>query len=204
MYDENWCAWVAMEERLPLHEAALAEWHGYAELRAATESYLESAKECVKGSGAIFLDRKASQRIVETLGPPPPVCLPIYIMTVADRNEEQVVYIGKTITTTRFANGHAAMAKLHAPEYRDHDKYLYRCCVCFHFNNEYVPLEWIEPDTLARSLLDSVESQLIHQFQPPLNTDKKEAYRAKKPFVIHIQNLAGSQVLNDRMVFPPA
>ena len=114
--------------------------------------------------------------------------LPIYLITCTEDENEELVYVGKTENTSRFTGGHSAALKLHAPEYANKEKRIYRSTVWFHNDDEYISLDWVQPQQLAVELLDSVESHLIYSFQPKLNTAKKKKKYAKWDFYIHIQN----------------
>lgn len=57
-------------------------------------------------------DHENLYAIESELGRPPLACKPIYIMTVKKKDVEEVVYIGKTNSSSnRFGNGHAAITK---------------------------------------------------------------------------------------------
>jgi len=119
--------------------------------------------------------------ILEQIGEPPIPCLPIYIITCTDEKEETIVYIGKTKNDNRFTGGHTAALKLLSPEFENKKKKIYRCAIWFHFNDEYIVLDWIRPEELALEILDSIESQLIYHFKPMLNTNKKNKNFRKTP-----------------------
>ena len=121
-------------------------------------------------------------------------------MSCSDGATEELVYVGKTKNTSRFDGGHSAALKLHAPKYNIKQKKIYRSTVWFHDNNDYISLDWIQPETLALELLDSIESHLIFSFQPELNTDKKKKPLAKWDFSIHIQNFLEGGFLNDKFI----
>lgn len=103
-----------------------------------------------------------------------------------DDSGEELVYVGKTKNTSRFNGGHSAALKLHAPEYSNKQKKIYRSTVWFHNDEEYISLDWIQPEALAHELLDSIESHLIYQFQPSLNIEKKIKPTAKWEFYVHM------------------
>ena len=117
-----------------------------------------------------------------------------------DDSGEELVYVGKTKNTSRFNGGHSAALKLHAPEYSNKQKKIYRSTVWFHNDEEYISLDWIQPEALAHELLDSIESHLIYQFQPSLTIEKKIKPTAKWEFYVHIQNFLEGGFLNDTFI----
>jgi len=197
---DNWAVWLSIEEVSPIHLAPSMEWIGVKESRNITAQYLEQASEIIDGLQGGWLEREEREWILEELGQPPLPSLPIYLITVADEKNEKLVYVGKTVNKSRFSGGHSAALKLNAPDYADKDKKIYRSTVWFHFNEEYITLDWIQPEKLALEILDSVESQLVYEFQPELNTAKKKNLCAKWDFNIHIQNFLKSGFLNDTFI----
>lgn len=197
---KDWAAWLSIEEASPLHLATEMQWLSLKDARERTQNYLNEASELISGLGGGWLDRWEQERIRTELGAPPPPSLPIYLISCLSDDKEDLVYVGKTKTTSRFNGGHSAALKLHAPEYERKKKTIYRGTVWFHLSEEYISLDWIQPDKLALELLDSIESQLIYTFQPNLNTDKKKKNLAKWDFGIHIQNFLEGGFLNDEFI----
>lgn len=183
-----------------LHEAPEMKWISLRESRQNTELYLDAASKLINGLEGGWLDRWEREEILENIGEPPLPSLPIYLITCVDESGEDLVYVGKTKNTSRFNGGHSAALKLHSPKYAGKCKKIYRSTVWFHDGEEYISLDWIQPDTLALDLLDSVESHLIYAFKPDLNTDKKKNNLAKWDFYIHIQNFLDGGFLNDKFV----
>lgn len=194
---KDWNAWLSIEECSPLHLATEMQWLSLKDVREQTQSYLDEASELIRGLNGGWLDRWEQEQIRANLGEPPKPSLPIYLISCADKEKEDLVYVGKTKNTSRFSGGHSAALKLHAPEFKKKEKYIYRGTVWFHFDNEYISLDWIQPDRVALDLLDSIESQLIYEFQPSLNTNKRKKNLAKWYFHIHIQNFLERGFLND-------
>ncbi|UVL73650.1 hypothetical protein [Pseudomonas protegens] len=197
---DDWCVWVSIEEVAPLYLASSMNWIGLVESRQKTRDYLDSAAEIINGLEGAWLDREEREWILEKLGEPPFPSLPIYLITCSDGSDEELVYVGKTENTNRFIGGHSAALKLHAPKFSLKEKKIYRATVWFHNNDEYVSLDWVQPQTLALELLDSVESHLIYSFQPELNTAKRKQVCAKWNFYMHIQNFLDGGFLNDTFV----
>ncbi len=197
---DNWSIWVSIEEVAPLHLAQDMRWLSLKESRENTANYLSAASELINGLEGGWLDRWEQQRILEELGEPPLPSLPIYLITCGDGNQEKLVYVGKTKNTSRFNGGHAAALKLLAPNYEGLKKKIYRSTVWFYDDNSYISLDWIQPEMLALELLDSVESHLIYNLQPELNTDKKKKRLSKWSFYVHIQNFLDGGFLNDEFV----
>lgn len=153
-------------------------------------NYIKQAMEISQNNEGNWLDREEVQWIKDSLGDPPLPCCPIYFITIADKCKEKIVYIGKTSSrTSRFAGGHRVAMQLHKPCYRLYKKSLYLCLVVLiDKDNDYLPLEWIWPQKKAQAMLESIESQLIYEFQPDLNVQNKNSYNAAHPFQIHIQD----------------
>lgn len=197
---DNWCIWLSIEEVALLHEAPSMNWVGLKEARISTQEYLESADEIINGLDGGWLDREEQEWLKEKLDEPPLPSLPIYLISCADKSGEELVYVGKTVNSSRFIGGHSAALKLHAPQYSNQVKKIYRCTVWLHDDHDYISFDWVQPEKLAVELLDSVESQLIYTFQPALNTDKKKKNYAKWDFYIHIQNFLQGGFLNDEFI----
>jgi hypothetical protein len=198
---EDWSVWLSIEEVSPLYKANEMNWIGLLDSRKATKRYLDDASEIINGLEGGWLDNEEKEWILDRLGEPPLPSLPIYLISCSDTLGEEVVYVGKTENTSRFTGGHPASLKLHAPEYKNKEHKIYRSTVWFHNDNEYISLDWVQPETLALNLLDNVESQLIYYFQPKLNTSKKKKNCAKLSFNIHIQNFLEGGFLNDMFVW---
>lgn len=194
---KDWSAWLSIEECNPLYLATDMQWLSLKDARERTQNYLNEASELIRGLDGGWLDRWEQEQIKTKLGDPPPPSLPIYLISCGGGEEEELVYIGKTKNTSRFDGGHSAALKLHAPDYNNKKKNIYRGTVWFYFNDEYISLDWIQPDKLALELLDSLESQLVYNFQPILNTNKKKKNLTKWDFQIHIQNFLSGGFLND-------
>ncbi|MCE5180694.1 MAG: GIY-YIG nuclease family protein [Betaproteobacteria bacterium] len=194
---KNWGAWLSIEECNPLHLATEMQWLSLKDARERTQNYLAEASELIRGLDGGWLDRWEQEQIKTELGDPPPPSLPIYLISCVGEEKEELVYVGKTKNTSRFDGGHSAALKLHAPDYINKKKNIYRSTVWFYVDDEYISLDWIQPDKLALELLDSLESQLIYNFQPTLNTHKKKKNLTKWDFQIHIQNFLAGGFLND-------
>lgn len=198
---EEWSVSVALDEVIPLHEVASARWHSMAETRKLTREFLDKADELIDGLWGGRLDKEEQYLVQEELGELPLFCLPIYLVTVGAGLSERVVYVGKTTTSRRFSNGHHVALKLHHPKYDGQQKQVYRCSVLFDIHEEYVALEWIEPEELSVRMLDCIESVLIHALQPDLNTAKRRKPNIGKPVFIHVQNFAGNDLLDGLMLW---
>lgn len=202
-FDEKWLCWVVIEEVADLYEVNKLNWVSLSASREKTKEYISRAASVV---GAIddagWLEKEDGCWIKEELGNPPHPCLPIYIITVESGEKERVVYIGKTKSVSRFTGGHSAALKLHAPKYDGLKKSIYRCSIWFDIEDEYVAIDWIEPEVLALDIFDSVESQLIYNLQPELNVDKRTRLAGKNLLdIIHIQNMSTGNILNDHFIY---
>jgi hypothetical protein len=199
--DVNWIAWLSLQEVCELHEVNNMKWLSLADARKNTRDYLDQASDIIDGLQGAWLDSEEQEWILSELGHPPSPCLPIYLICVSGKNHpEEVVYVGKTMVASRFTGGHSAALKLHAPDYSQLKKKLYRATIWFYIDDEYIALDWIQPQDLALEILDSVESQLIFNFQPKLNVSKMNKDYTKWPFYIHIQNALTGGFLNDQSV----
>lgn len=196
----DWDAWLSIEECSLLHTATEMQWLSLKDVREQTQNYLESASELIRGLDGGWLDRYEQELILNELGFPPSPSLPIYLISCTEDGNEELVYVGKTKNTSRFNGGHSAALKLHAPEYSNKAKKIYRSTVWFYIDEEYISLDWIQPDKLALELLDNLESMLIYNFQPALNTHKKKKNLTKWDFGLHIQNFLEGSFLNDNFI----
>lgn len=197
----EWSVSVALDEAVPLHSIAEVTWKSLAETRRATDTYLKQADVLIDGLWGGRLESEERDLIVSTLGEPPAFCLPIYLVSVGQGEDERVVYIGKTRSSSRFSNGHRVGLKLHRPEYAQLVKTVYRCSVLLYVHDEYVALEWLEPEALTEKILDSVESVLIYALQPELNVAKRCRPTVDKPIDIYVQNYAKSKLLDGLMLW---
>tara|TARA_R110002111_G_scaffold260867_1_gene332897 strand:- start:777 stop:1403 length:627 start_codon:yes stop_codon:yes gene_type:complete len=201
--DASWLCWVVIEEKLLLHEARDVNWQSLAESRAKNNEFLAKASEIITGLEGAWLDSEEAIMVRETLGDPPEPTLPIYLIGLEkDGVCGDPVYIGITLTSSRFTGGHKAALCLHHPKYNGYAKHLYRAAVWFHNGNEYLPLEWLEPEETANRILESIESQLIFEFMPAINVQKKKNECATIPLEIHIENFCGDTFIRDHIVFP--
>jgi len=199
---ENWLAWLTIEESSMLHEVNKLEWISLKDSIKLTSDYLDKCSDLINGLDGGWLDGEEQIEIMEEIGEPPLPCLPIYLITVSDKQSEKLVYIGKTKSSSRFSGGHTAALKLHAPRYKNKKKTVYRCSIWFHFNDEYIVLDWLKPNALALNILDSFESQLIFEFQPELNIYKKKKRTSEFEFSIQIENIIDQGFLNNIFVYP--
>lgn len=196
----QWSVWISIEEMKPLHQVNEMHWQSLIKTRKLTNAYLKNASSLINGLSGGWLDNEERIMILDELGEPPIPCYPIYFITCSDNQNENVVYVGKTNNINRFTGGHTAALKLHDPKFAGNKKLIYRGCVWFYLNNEYISLDWIQPEELAHELIESIESQLIYYFQPELNTQKKKRNYAKWIFSIHIQNFLNRNFLHDTLI----
>jgi hypothetical protein len=201
--DGRTSGWVGIQHVQPFYRADSLVWLSLKESRKKTKKYLSDAAKIINGLEGGWLDKEEVWMIKEELGEPPPLCLPIYLISIRDSKQfEELVYVGITRTEQRFAGGHSVAVKLTDPKFNNHLKLIYQCCVWLHLNDEYIAMEWLEPEGLAENFLHSVEAQLIYYFQPRFNTQKRKEYSAKLPLVIHVQNCIDDGFLNDIFIFP--
>lgn len=197
----EWDVSVALDEAVPLYAIAAARWKSLSETRRATNEYLKKAEVLIDGLWGGTLNSEERDLILNNLGEPPAFCLPIYLVSVGEGDNEHVVYVGKTRSSTRFANGHHVGMKLHHPKYDQLLKTVYRCSVLLDVHDDYVALEWVEPETLAETILDCVESVLTHALQPELNVAKRRRPTVDRPVHIHVQNYVKSDLMDGLMLW---
>lgn len=196
---------IGIDAKYPIHESYLLPAQGLEQSWTRTRAYVDSALGIIKDDSPGWLDREEVEMIKEELGEPPAQCYPIYFISVGNDDNEKLVYVGKTSSSNgRFSGGHAAITKLHHPDYSGLEKNIYLGCITLLTDEKKtIPLELVNPIELATKILKSAENQLIYRFKPPLNTHGINNNRADMPFSIHIQNFI-SQFLNDSFVYPPA
>lgn len=197
---------VTFDAAIPVHEAGNAKGQSLEQCWQAVQDYVRAALEIIEADDPLWLDREEVEMIQDALGPPPPQCYPLYMISTVDTaGKENCVYIGKTSSgKRRFSGGHAAFAKLLSPAYAGHQTFIYSGCITLlNEDNDYLPLEFVTPLTDAETLLRSIEAQLIYELQPALNTQHRKRYNAAKPLMLHIQNFS-SDLMNDRFLYGPA
>ncbi len=198
--NNEWSVWVTLEEKGPIYKAHGMNWQSLEESIYKTQYYLSEADLLINGLEGGWLDSEEQTIILNELGKPPMPCLPLYLITCGDGKDEKIAYIGETKNTKRFNGGHLSALKLHHPKYDNKSKNIYRCSIWFHFNDEYIVLDWIQPKELALKILRSIESQFIFHFQPELNINKKNKNHTTWDFYIHIQNFLENGFLKDTFV----
>ncbi|BCG61139.1 hypothetical protein [Paenibacillus sp. URB8-2] len=136
------------------------------------------------------VDREIINEIKYQLKTPPAACYPLYFISVGDGIDERLVYVGKTSSKThRFAGGHSAGLKLHAPEYEGMSKHIYFGTVVFLDNNKnYMPLEFIQPFEDAKNLLSNLEAGLIFNLKPELNSTYLNNSYALFDMYVNVEN----------------
>lgn len=142
--------------------------------------------ECDPGPG--WLDRVAAP-LALAVGAPPRTAYPIYFISSETGGAKEVVYVGRTAAKKgRFADGHHAISKLHAPQYQGTTKQVYMASVLARISeSEWINLELINPGTLAEFFLSEVELNLIFGLQPALNEEGKTTLlaRAEHQVLVH-------------------
>jgi hypothetical protein len=197
---EDWTLWLSIEEVAPLHCAARMQWVSLQESRQRTCAYLTAAQKQLQGLNRGWLSSEEQQHLLAVLGEPPLPALPIYLITCTDPSGEHLVYVGRTKNTSRFSGGHAAALKLHAPEYANKEKRIYRATLWIQDQGDTISFDWIQPESLAERLLDWVESRLIYLMQPDLNNQKKRRFSGQWDFALHIQNTLPGAFLNETFI----
>ena len=203
--DMDHMGFIALDRVVFVHEVADLKAQSLAAAWHAAHAYVAEACEIVGAPNAApLLDSEEIEMIRDRLGPPPAHCYPLYFISVSDQTTglERLVYIGKTSSSkNRFSGGHAALTKLHHPDYDGLEKRLYTGAIQLVDKQAYtLPLEAIRPLKDAEQLLRSVEAQLIFQLRPELNIQARNRNLSRLPLDFHIQNFV-SDFLIDRMIF---
>lgn len=216
--DLEFGAFIALVKVEPLYKAGRFPAQSLQQSWDKNHAYVTRVLEIVRpdeDSRYIDLDHEDRLEVREELGPPPPPCLPLYLISVGAEASEKLMYVGKTSSATgRFSRGHHAITHLLDPRYGAEAKQIYRAQVMLTTDSgtteeqshiDYFPLEWVHPFELAAEYLDSMESQLIFEFQPKLNIRKKGRYTAQHPMCLQVSNcIAGSTFLDGLWLYPPA
>lgn len=162
-------------------------------------AYIKRALALIEADEPVWLDRDDVDIIRAGLGEPPKACCPLYVISIGEGSEERAVYVGRTSSPNgRFAGGHAALARLHAPKFGPLRKRVYFGSVMlltdsYAGNKGYLPLEWVHPLPAAKVLLSDVEKLLVYDLQPSLNRALRKRYSAKNSIgSIHVQNFTPS------------
>jgi hypothetical protein len=196
---------LSLDVCIMAHETIALESESLATSWRKTHEYVSASLEIISTEEPLWLDSEEVAMIREELGEPPPLCYPIYLITVAKGEEERLVYVGKTSSNSgRFKGGHAAFTKLLAPNYDGWEKRVYLGgVVLLAADKSYQPLEWVKPLETAERILSSIEAQLIHSFKPELNSAHVLKDNASWPVSLHIQNFSGkSSFLHDEFCWP--
>ena len=196
---------LSLDVAVPAHQALDLEAESLADSWRRTHDYVASALTIINATSPLWLDRDEAEMIRKELGAPPPLCYPIYLISVGDGDAEKLVYVGKTSSSKgRFRGGHAAFGKLLNPTYDGLPKRVYLGAIVLLDDDKlYQPLEWVKPIERAESLLKSVEAQLIYRYKPELNTHHIGVDNAKWPVSLHIQNFSGvTSFLHDEFCWP--
>jgi hypothetical protein len=184
---------LSLDVVVPVHESINLEAESLSDSWRSIHEYVEESMEIIRADEPTWLDSDEADMIKSRLGDPPQLSYPIYLITVGDHDSERLVYIGKTSSNSgRFKGGHAAITKLHHTKYNGLTKRIYLgAIVLLADDGSYQPLEWVKPMESALAVLGSIESQLIFEFKPELNSHHVHSYNAAWPVALHIQNFSG-------------
>ncbi|UOQ51112.1 hypothetical protein [Hymenobacter cellulosivorans] len=185
--------WLGVNHKLPFHEIALSENKilGFNESWELNRDYYKKAINIAYEYDGSSLDHEDRADILDQLKEPPNVSHPIYIITIESADVQRVVYVGKTSSdNSRFKSGHSAAIKLLDPIYKDYDKYIYVCQVMLYSEKlgSYLPLEFVGVRKTAEDILDDIESKLINNFKPVLNSQKTKSFVLVYDFTLNINN----------------
>lgn len=203
--NQEFGGFLSLDIVVPVHESVNLDAESLSDSWQRLHEYVEASLEIIKADDPSWLDSDEVDMITSKLGEPPPLCYPIYLITVGDHDAERLVYIGKTSSSNgRFKKGHAALSKLHHPKYDGLTKRIYLGAVVLLANDgSCQPLEWVKPLGSALTILDSIEAQLIHAFKPELNLQHVHSNNATWPVSLHIQNFSGvTKFLHDEHCWP--
>jgi hypothetical protein len=199
--NQEFGGFLSLDEMVPAYESNTLPSESLSDSWEKTHSYVSSSLEIIHASDPLWLDNEEVEMIINELGEPPPICYPLYLISVESKGAERLVYVGKTSSSNgRFKGGHAALTKLLNPKYDGQIKRLYLAGVVLLADDKSLqPLEWVKPLARAEELLSSIESQLIFTFKPGLNTQHVKKNNASWPVSLHIQNFTETKFLNDEM-----
>lgn len=203
--NQEFGGFLSLDVVVPVHESVDLEAESLADSWSKVHEYVKASLAIIKAEKPMWLDHEEVEMIKGQLGEPPPLCYPIYLITVDNDDAEHLVYIGKTSSNSgRFRGGHAALTKLHHPMYDGLIKRVYLGAIVLLANDKsYQPLEWVKPLDKTKELLASIEAQLIFNFKPQLNTHHMSSYNTTWPVSLHIQNFTGAtSFLHDKFCWP--
>jgi len=200
-------AYIGIDEYIELYKANEFDNGNLQTSWTETRVYIEKALAIVNrdlDEDDLSLNNEEKSRILQKLGEPPLCSYNIYIITIYNKIEEKIVYIGKTdAKNSRFSNGHLATLKLHNSIYDGYKKRVYFGTLMFlDKKKNYLPLEYITPLEEAKRILGYSEALLIHHFKPELNIQMINVKTIPITTVFHIQNFTDTKpFLNDIFVY---
>jgi len=185
----DWVALVAIHTAHLLHEVEEIIWHPYDEVWRDTRRYVDEVQKMAGQSISIRRIQKAeSQAVIDRLGTPPPICLPLYFISVKKDDIEKLVYVGQTTSNKRFRNGHRVCTALHHPKFNTWSKHIYQASLCVIPIDRAIALEWLTEYETGQEVLNSVEHRLINGLHPDLNRQGREGDSAKWKFKVMVEN----------------
>ncbi len=203
--NQEFGSFLSLDVVVPAHESVDLEAESLTDSWRKIHEYVAASLAIIEAEEPMWLDREEVEMIKSQLGEPPPLCYPIYMITIGDGDAEQLVYIGKTSSSSgRFRCGHTALTRLLHPMYNGLAKRIYLgAVVLLTDDRSYQPLEWVKPLEKAEELLASIEAQLIFNFKPQLNTHHVNSDNTIWPVSLHIQNFTGTtSFLHDEFCWP--
>ncbi|WP_226086698.1 hypothetical protein [Mesobacillus sp. S13] len=94
---------------------------------------------------------------------------PIYFITVGEGDEQELIYIGQTLSGERFTNGHIVTQKLNNPIYNGKLKRVHFAQLWVEFSNDgeelLCPVEWICNEALVTDIVLFLERTLMIHFK---------------------------------------
>lgn len=198
-------AWVFIDQVVQLHEVTDVPLTPFDIAWEKTLTYISDACSILQKDRSGWAPGSDDARVVlDRLGLPPVRCYALYFITVSNSDYERCVYIGQTNSKKhRFSGGHAAITKLHAPEYDGLSKQVYFAGIQIEDDDDHsFPIEWIHPEEVRAPILSSVESRLIYDLQPDLNIQGKRAFTCDLDLPISTQNIMGG-FLDAQVMGPP-
>ena len=185
-------AWIAFDIAVQLHEAPTLDLVTFEEAWRKTYDYLAAACKILELNRPGRISPEQGELVRSQLGDPPIASVGIYMMSVAkqDGSQERCVYVGKTNASThRFRSGHAAITKLHAPQYDGLRKTLYVGSLAFEDDDDHTFwVEWTHPAERRLVLMSVVEDTLISWLKPELNEKNLKGSPLAGKIVVRVQN----------------
>ncbi|SFH76888.1 hypothetical protein [Halpernia frigidisoli] len=182
--------WINVVDEIPLHKINDEKILGFADSFDKNRTYYYKAIKIAHRYESTSLDHEDIYNIREALGDAPNISYPIYIICIKKDENREIVYIGKSSSNiSRFRGGHNTAIKLLDPKFDGYEKTIILCNIILYTTNDYyLPLEFIKEKKLGLEILEDIESRMIDEFKPQLNSQKMNGIKTKHEFDLRIEN----------------